>query len=114
MLPWERMKLRNLAGASVVYTLSRILRQADYNFCRALQNAAYGSLPQHFYMIIWLLVKMAKDKVSMPSSMGGLVRYFDEYKSKITFSPGVVIVVSIVIIILMIFFHAYGAKILGL
>ncbi len=25
---------------------------------------------------------MAQDKISMPSGIGGLVRYFDEYKSK--------------------------------
>ena len=57
---------------------------------------------------------MAKDKVSMPSSMGGLVRYFDEYKSKITLKPGTVIVLCIVIIIIMIFLHAYGLKLFGL
>ncbi len=26
---------------------------------------------------------MAENKIQMPSSMGGLVRYFDDYKSKI-------------------------------
>ena len=44
---------------------------------------------------------MAKqNKIQMPSGMGGLVRYFDDYKSKIEMSPGSVIVISIVIIIL--------------
>ncbi len=43
---------------------------------------------------------MAKDnKIDMPAGMGGLVRYFDDYKSKIEFSPGAVIAASIVIII---------------
>ena len=31
---------------------------------------------------------MARDRINMPSGMGGLVRYFDEYHSKITFKPG--------------------------
>ena len=56
---------------------------------------------------------MAKDKVNMPSSMGGLVRYFDEYKSRISFKPGVVIVACVAIIILMIILHAYGMRMLG-
>ena len=54
------------------------------------------------------------DKVRMPSGMGGLVRYFDEYKSKITFKPGHIIILCIVVIIIMIILHAYGAALLGL
>ena len=50
---------------------------------------------------------MAKEKLSMPSSMGGLTRYFDEYKSKISFRPGHVIILVIIVIILMIILHAY-------
>jgi len=30
---------------------------------------------------------MADDRISMPSGMGGLMRYFDEYKSKIQIKP---------------------------
>ena len=55
-----------------------------------------------------------KDKVSMPSSQGGLVRYFDDYKSKIEFKPGYVIVFVIIIIILEILIHTYGANLFGL
>ena len=57
---------------------------------------------------------MAQDRISMPSGMGGLVRYFDEYKSKIKFKPGHIIILSIVVIVIMIFLHSYGDKILGL
>lgn len=60
-----------------------------------------------------LIPKMAKDKISMPSSMGGLVRYFDEYKSRISLKPGTVIVLSVVIIIVMIIIHVYGKSFLG-
>jgi preprotein translocase subunit Sec61beta len=43
---------------------------------------------------------MAQNKVSMPSSGGGLIRYFDEYKSKIQISPIAVIVVIVAVIII--------------
>ena len=52
---------------------------------------------------------MAKDnKIRMPSGQGGLTRYFDEYKSKIEFSPGSVIVLSIVIMAIIIILHLFG------
>ena len=58
---------------------------------------------------------MAKDdRISMPSGIGGLVRYFDEYKSKIRFKPGHVIVIAIVIIIIVLLLHAKGADWLNL
>ncbi len=57
---------------------------------------------------------MANDKISMPQGMGGLVRYFDEYKSKIRFKPGHIVILSIVVIIVMIFLHAYGDRMLGI
>ena len=46
------------------------------------------------------------DKIQMPSSMGGIVRYFDEYRSKIEFQPGHVILLSIVVIAIEILLHA--------
>jgi len=52
---------------------------------------------------------MAKDnKIRMPSGQGGLTRYFDEYKSKIEFSPAAVIVMSIIIMIIVILLHQFG------
>ena len=57
---------------------------------------------------------MARDKVSMPSGMGGLVRYFDEYKSKIEFKPGHIIILCVIVIVIMIFLYTYGARMLGL
>ena len=58
--------------------------------------------------------KQMGDKIQMPSGMGGLVRYFDEYKSKITFKPGHVVVMCIVVIIIMLILHAYGGALLGI
>jgi len=44
---------------------------------------------------------MAKDdRISMPSSMGGIVRYTEEYTSKILLSPEVVVGIIIAILLL--------------
>lgn len=50
------------------------------------------------------------DKIRMPSGMGGLVRYFDEYRSKIELKPGTVIVICIILIVLVLLLHAFGPK----
>lgn len=42
---------------------------------------------------------MAEDRMKMPSSFGGLVRYFDEYKSRIQLKPEHVILMIILIIV---------------
>ncbi len=57
---------------------------------------------------------MAQDRVHMPSSMGGLVRYFDEYHSKIEFKPGVVIILCMIVMIIVILLHMYGNGLLGI
>ena len=57
---------------------------------------------------------MASDKVNLPSGTGGLMRYFDEYKSKIQLKPGHIIVLIIIIIVLEIILHLYGQGWLGL
>ena len=54
------------------------------------------------------------NKVSMPSSMGGLVRYFDEYKSKFELKPGHVVVLIIIVVILEILLHWKGNALLGI
>ena len=43
---------------------------------------------------------MADDRISMPSGMGGLVRYFDEYKSKIRIKPTYVVLLIALVIVL--------------
>lgn len=57
---------------------------------------------------------MADNRVSMPSSMGGLVRYFDEYKSKFTVKPGHIIIMIVLLIILEIILHWKGSALLGI
>lgn len=56
---------------------------------------------------------MSDDKVQMPMSGAGLTRYFDDYKSKIEFKPGQVIVISIIVMILTILLHKFGSRLLG-
>ena len=57
---------------------------------------------------------MADNRISMPQGMGGLVRYFDEYKSKIKFKPGHIIVLCVVVIVIMVLLYTYGNKMLGI
>jgi len=57
---------------------------------------------------------MGDNRIRMPSSMGGLTRYFEDYKSKITFKPGHIIVLAILVIIIMIILHTQGYAMLGL
>ncbi|MEA2036450.1 MAG: preprotein translocase subunit Sec61beta [Nanoarchaeota archaeon] len=57
---------------------------------------------------------MGSDKISMPSGMGGLVRYFDEYRSKIEFKPGHIIILCIIVMVIMIILYAYGNRWLGI
>ncbi len=50
---------------------------------------------------------MAKDnKIGMPSGQGGIVRYFDDYRSSIEFKPGHVIILAIIVMIIEIALHA--------
>jgi preprotein translocase subunit Sec61beta len=57
---------------------------------------------------------MAKqDKINLPSGMGGLTRYFDDYHSNIEIKPGHVIIIAVVIMIIVIILHLYGFSFLG-
>jgi len=47
-------------------------------------------------------------KIMLPSSQGGLVRYFDEYKSKIQLKPIHVIILAVVIMGIVLFMHQFG------
>jgi preprotein translocase subunit Sec61beta len=57
---------------------------------------------------------MAKNKkINMPSGTGGLVRYFDDYKSKITLQPMHVILFIVIVMIVTILLHIFGVGLLG-
>ena len=49
---------------------------------------------------------MAGDKIRMPSSGGGLVRYFDDYKSRLEFKHYWVIAMIVLVIIIELLLHA--------
>jgi preprotein translocase subunit Sec61beta len=51
---------------------------------------------------------MADQKIQMPSSGGGLVRYFDEYKTKIEISPKTVVGMILVVIFIEALLHTLG------
>lgn len=51
------------------------------------------------------------DKIQMPSSGGGIVRYFDDYKSKIEFKPSYIIIFIVIVILIEIFL--WSSKIFG-
>ncbi len=58
---------------------------------------------------------MAKDnKIHMPSGMGGIVRYFDEYKSKIEMKPGHIFVLIVIVIVIMLVLNTYGRAWFGI
>ena len=50
----------------------------------------------------------------MPSGMGGLMRYFDEYKSRIRIKPGHIIIMCVAVIVIMVFLYTYGYSMLGI
>lgn len=57
---------------------------------------------------------MARNKkVNMPSGGGGLIRYFDDYKSKIEIKPGHVLVLIALVAILVLLLNQYGDAWLG-
>ncbi len=58
---------------------------------------------------------MAQQKIRMPTSEGGLVRYYDEeYQAKFQMKPEVVIGICIVVAIIGVILTVYGPKWFGL
>ena len=48
------------------------------------------------------------DRIQMPQSGGGLVRYSEDYKSKFVISPMTVIVMIVLVILIEVGLHALG------
>ncbi len=57
---------------------------------------------------------MARDKITMPTSTAGITRYFEDYKSKIEFKPGHIIILTLLVIVIIVFLHLYGNAWLGI
>ena len=47
------------------------------------------------------------EKIQMPQSGGGLVRYFDDYKSKIEFKPMVVVIAIVAVVVFELYLHYF-------
>lgn len=56
---------------------------------------------------------MAQNKINLPSGTGGLVRYFDDYRSKVSIQPLHIIVLVVLLIFIIILLHIFGATLLG-
>ena len=68
-----------------------------------------------FINIRLLLTIMARsNKVNLPSGMGGLTRYFDDYTSKIELKPGHVVILAVIIMLIVVFLHIQGSAFLGI
>lgn len=59
------------------------------------------------------MAKYKHEKTSMPASYGGLMRYFEEFETKISITPENVIFICAVVILLELFLHFYGARLIG-
>lgn len=57
---------------------------------------------------------MADNRITMPSTQGGLVRYFEDYKSKIEFKPGHIIILVVIVMLIELFLHWQGLALLGI
>ncbi len=54
-----------------------------------------------------------KDQIRVPMSMGGLIRYNDEFASNFQISPGMVIVLAILLILFVLILNNLGVHWLG-
>ena len=51
---------------------------------------------------------MAEGKINLPSSGGGLVRYFDDYKSKIAINPKTLVIAIIIVVLVEIYLYKFA------
>ncbi len=57
---------------------------------------------------------MAKDKSRMPMSTAGITSYFEEYRSRIEIKPGIVIIFSVIVMLVVVALHIWGSGLLGI
>lgn len=57
---------------------------------------------------------MADRKIMMPATTAGITRYFDDYRSTLTFQPGHVLILAAVIVMIILLLQTYGGVLLGL
>ena len=57
---------------------------------------------------------MADDKLRMPMGSAGITSFYDDYRSKIEFTPAHVIVFAVVVILIVVVLHIWVSGLLGL
>ena len=57
---------------------------------------------------------MAQEKIQMPSSGAGITRYFEDYTSKLSFPPELVVVFAFFIILAVVVLKLYVGGLLGI
>ena len=50
---------------------------------------------------------MADQKIQMPSGIGGLVRYFDDYKTRLQIKPIYIIAIIVLVIVLELYLYKF-------
>ncbi len=55
---------------------------------------------------------MSQERMRLPSGSGGLTRYFEDYKSNVQISPGHVIVITVIVALIILLLHQFGAMLL--
>ncbi|RJQ18900.1 preprotein translocase subunit Sec61beta [Candidatus Woesearchaeota archaeon] len=55
---------------------------------------------------------MAKEQTRMPMSTAGITSFHDEYTSNIQIKPGHVLVFGIILIVISVALHVFGAQLL--
>lgn len=68
---------------------------------------------KYIYSSLYTIYNMAENRISLPSSSGGLVRYFDEYKSNIEIKPGYIVALIILVLIVELILYSQSARLLG-
>jgi preprotein translocase subunit Sec61beta len=56
---------------------------------------------------------MAKESTRMPMGSAGITTYFEEYRSKIEFKPGHIIIFAVVVILIVVALHLWAGSLLA-
>lgn len=73
-----------------------------------VQKAAYSYPTPPFLYQNRKTTIMAKETTRMPMGSAGITSYFEEYRSKIEFKPGHVIIMAIAIILVIVALHLWA------
>ena len=84
-----------------------------YHWFGGVHKAAYSHPTLYFIYENKIPTTMAKESTRMPMGSAGITSYFDEYRSKIEFKPGHVIIMAVVIILIIVALHLWASTFLA-